>query len=410
MVGHHGDATADDEGFNHSATVVAPRDRAIDERNDMRDATPLGPGPVTAGGSTAPAPTAHPDLFRATLDAVPDAVVVVDARGVIVTANTQVEAVFGYRPDELEQQLVEVLVPPRLRADHPRRRSGYTRRPMGLLQLSAVRRDGTEFPAEISLAPLDLGGGATATAATVRDITERIRLEREADRLRDEMLATVTHELRTPLTVIIGYVELLRELDEDVRPAERRRLLEKVAHSAERELTLVNDLLTIATSSLSGLRLDLGDVDLDALVATTVAERRRDAARHAVTLVARPSGSPDAVVRADAQRLRQVLDNLLGNALKFTPAGGTVTVGVDALGDSVVLTVRDTGPGIAPEERERVFERLYRSPTAIVDAVPGTGLGLAIVRTIVEAHRGTVAVTGEPGEGATFSVQVPAAR
>ncbi|WP_447644218.1 PAS domain S-box protein [Nocardioides zeae] len=153
MVGHHGDATADDEGFNHSATVVAPRDRAIDERNDMRDATPLGPGPVTAGGSTAPAPTAHPDLFRATLDAVPDAVVVVDARGVIVTANTQVEAVFGYRPDELEQQLVEVLVPPRLRADHPRRRSGYTRRPMGLLQLSAVRRDGTEFPAEISLAP-----------------------------------------------------------------------------------------------------------------------------------------------------------------------------------------------------------------------------------------------------------------
>ncbi|MDF9715190.1 PAS domain S-box protein [Nocardioides sp. ChNu-153] len=375
-------------------------------------------GPVAV---TALLASEHPDLFRATLDAVPDAVVIVDGQGVIVTANTQVEGVFGYRPAELEQQLIEVLVPTRLRTGHPRRRSSYTRRPMGLLQLAAVRRDGTEFPAEISLAPIELGDGTTWTAATVRDISERIRLEAESERLRDEMLATVTHELRTPLTVIIGYVDMLLELDETLRPEARRTMLGKVARSAHRELTLVNDLLTLATGTLHAVPLELEDVDLDALVRTTVAERRTEAASRAVTLVARLSdadaerGTAGAaarapVARADPQRLRQVLDNLLGNALKFTPAGGRVVLGVEVLGDSVVLTVADTGPGIPVEERERIFERLYRVPTAIADAVPGTGLGLAIVKAIVEAHRGTVAVTSEMGTGSTFTVQLPGAR
>ncbi|MFW6773007.1 sensor histidine kinase [Nocardioides sp. CPCC 205120] len=385
------------------------------------------PGPQAPGATSALLGTLHPDLFRATLDAVPDAVVVVDGHGVIVAANTQVEGVFGYRPDELEQQLVEVLVPARLRPRHPQRRSGYPRRPMGLLQLAAVRRDGTEFPAEISLAPIELGDGTRWTAATVRDVSERIRLEAEAERLRDEMLATVTHELRTPLTVIIGYVDMLLELDETLRPEARRAMLHKVARSADRELTLVNDLLTLATGTLHSVPLELDDVDVDALVRTTVAERRAEASGRAVTLVARPSGADaggdpggDAgtagaaagppVVRADPQRLRQVLDNLLGNALKFTPAGGRIVLGVELLGDSVVLTVADTGPGIPVEERERIFERLYRVPTAIADAVPGTGLGLAIVKAIVEAHHGTVAVTSEIGVGSTFSVQLPGLR
>ncbi|MEN8705200.1 MAG: PAS domain S-box protein [Nocardioides marinisabuli] len=204
-----------------------------------------GVGVRASGAETA---AANNEMLRATLDAVPDAVIVVGEDGVITAANTQVEPVFGWRPEELEGQRIEVLVPPRLRATHPQRRDGYSHRPMGLLQLPAYRRDGVEFPAEISLASVPLGERRLAVA-TVRDITERLRLEAEADRLRDELLATVTHELRTPLTSIIGYAELLDELEQDALTPLGRDMLEKIRSNADRELRLVTDLLTMAVGN-----------------------------------------------------------------------------------------------------------------------------------------------------------------
>jgi protein-histidine pros-kinase len=346
------------------------------------------------------------ELLRATLDAVPDAVIVVGEDGVITAANTQVEPVFGYRPDELEGQRIEVLVPPRLRATHPGRRNGYSHRPMGLLQLPAYRRDGVEFPAEISLASVPFGETRLAVA-TVRDITERLRLEAEADRLRDELLATVTHELRTPLTSIIGYAELLDELEHDTLSPLGRDMLEKIRANADRELRLVTDLLTLAVGNLDQIRLRLQDVDVLALATEVVTDRRRDARRKSVAL--HVVGDADALptVRGDRHRLTQVVDNLVANAVKFTAAGGRVDVTVSALADSVVITVADTGAGIEPAEQKKVFERLYRSRSATSGQVPGTGLGLALVHGIVEAHRGSVALTSTPGEGTTVTVQLP---
>ncbi|ANH38223.1 Sensor protein DivL [Nocardioides dokdonensis FR1436] len=345
-------------------------------------------------------------LLRATLNAVPDAVVVVDERGVITAANIQVEAVFGYRPDELEGQRIEVLVPPRLRTGHPRRRNGYSHRPMGLLQLPAYRRDGVEFPAEISLAPIATDEGHL-TVATVRDISERLRLEAEADRLRDELLATISHELRTPLTSIIGYTELLEDLERDAMSPLGRDMLAKVRRNAGRELRLVDDLLTLAVDNLGHMHLRLGDVDLLVLVGEVVEDRRHEARRLGLVITVHGDADTLRAVRGDRHRLTQALDNLVANAVKFTATGGRVDVHVSGLADSTVVTVTDTGAGISSAEQKRVFERLYRGRDASHQAVPGTGLGLALTKGIVEAHQGSVTLRSELGVGTTVTVQLP---
>ena len=370
---------------------------------------------------------AHPDstqMFRATLDAVPDAVIVVDTAGVIVTANVQVTAVFGYEPHELEGQQVEVLVPGRVRPHHPTIRSGYTQRPMGLLQLAAVRKGGREFPAEISLAAIPEGTSGPLTVATVRDITDRLRLEAEAQRVRDELLATVTHELRTPLTSIIGYAEMMADLGDDEMGPTARRMLEPLTRNATRELRLVSDLLFLAVGSLSQIKLTTESFDLRDLAQEALDEHRVEAERrgisvlgvdpgprgdgaHALDLPGDTTTQLDTAIVADRHRLRQVLDNLIGNSLKFTPPGGSITVATTMLSDSAVITVSDDGSGIDAEEQERVFERLFRASNATLAVVQGAGLGLTIVRSIVEAHRGTVTLTSELGAGTSVTMQLP---
>lgn len=349
-------------------------------------------------------------LLRATLDAVPDAVIVVGADGRIDLANRQVLSVFGYEPAELEGRPMEVLVPQRSRARHPRIRSSYTRRPMGLLQLSAVRKGGQEFAAEISLAPIpDSTSPTPRTVATVRDITERIELEQESDRMREELLATVTHELRTPLTSILGYHEMMEDLaPEDLSP-EARRMLEAIGRNARREYRLVSDLLTVAVGNLSQITLTTGPVELSALLDEAVAEHAAGARAKRITLAHVPDNdvlTATTAIHGDHDRLLQVLDNLIGNAVKFTPEGGTVSVGCQLLSESVVVTVTDTGPGIPVAEQERVFDRLYRGQSSVASHKPGAGLGLSIVKAIVDAHHGSVSLTSSDA-GTTALLQLP---
>lgn len=348
-------------------------------------------------------------LLRATLDAVPDAVIIVDADGVIQTANEQVRSVFGYAPSELEGRQMELLVPARVRSNHPTRRTSYTHRPMGLLQLAAVRKDGVEFPAEISLAPIDFPGGRL-TAATVRDITVRLALEAESERMRDELLATVTHELRTPLTSIIGYAEVLADLpDSDLSPR-ARRMLEAISRNAARELNLVTDLLFLAVGALGEMDLELAPVHVAPVIEAALADHRAQALNFGVNLEASAQSAASAsglAVLGDAVRLRQVVDNLISNAIKFTPPEGTVTVGAHALGDSVIVSVTDTGVGIDPSEQPRVFERLYRAANATASVTPGAGLGLAIAAEIVKAHKGTIGLSSTLGGGTSVTCQLP---
>ncbi|GAA1923238.1 hypothetical protein GCM10009737_26150 [Nocardioides lentus] len=347
-------------------------------------------------------------LLRATLDAVPDAVLVVAADGRIDLANRRVRTVFGYGPAELEGRAVEVLVPEGVRAAHPRIRASYGRRPLGLMQVAAVRKGGEEFAAELSLAPIrDAVSGTVRTVATVRDITERIGLEREADRVRDQVLATVTHELKTPLTAILGYVELMTELGEDQLGPDARRMLGAVQRNARREFRLVSNLLTVAVSELDRVALVTGPVDVDDLLGEAVSELSPLALTKSLRLVhLTPEAPGSTTVTADRDRLLQVLDNLIGNAVKFSRPGSEVVVRCRPLDEAVVVTVHDEGPGVPVAEQELVFERLYRGQGSIAAETPGAGLGLSIVRAIVEAHHGSVSLEGSSA-GTTVSVHLP---
>ncbi len=348
-------------------------------------------------------------LFEALLEASPDATVIVDEAARIVLANNQVESVFGYEDGELVGQKVEVLVPERFRASHAGHRDGFLGdpvvRPMGIgRDLYAVRKDGTEFPVELSLSPLETEQGVLVSAA-VRDISERNRLKEETYRLREELIATVSHELRTPLTSIIGYTELMQDLKDDEVNAAARRLLAVIARNAHRELRLVDDLLAVAFLEGNQLSVALAPVDLAQVAREGVDAAQGVALSRGVSVEMHPAQV--APVCGDAHRLGQVVDNLLTNAVKFTQSGGNVDVRVRDEEGMALLEVADDGAGMTPEDLERIFDRLYRSTDAIHGEVPGIGLGLSIVQEIVSSHGGTVDVESNLGGGTVVRVRLP---
>jgi PAS domain S-box-containing protein len=349
-------------------------------------------------------------LFRGLLEAAPDAMVIVDAQGCIVLVNARVEEWFGYQREELVGRSVELLVPDRFSGMHVAFRAGYVAeprsRPMGLAgDLHARRKDGSEFPVEISLAPLETEGGLLVSAA-VRDISERRSMQEEADRVKDEFFATVSHELRTPLTSMLGYSELLGDLEE-LSP-QGRRFLEVIARSAERELRLVDDLLTLVAIEGSGMSIRTHLVDLEAVVrdAVDAARPRADEVDILLTMEL-PGGAVD--VEVDRDRIGQAIDNLLSNAIKFTPAGGEVSLRLRTRDGFAEIDVSDSGEGIHDIDAQRIFERLYRSGSAVAQQIPGAGLGLTIALAIADAHNGSLTLVGDGAPGATFRITLPLA-
>ena len=226
----------------------------------------------------------------------------------------------------------------------------------------------------------------------------------ELDRLKDEFVSLISHEFRTPLTSMHGYLDLLRE-DEATFTPKQREFLEVLERNAKRMLRLVDDLLFVAQLDAGKLRIVRESVDAAALVREAVASIHPLAQHKGVDVAV----ADLRVVRisADRARLAQLLDNLLTNAVKFTPAGGRVDVEVGGTSESAVIEVRDTGIGIPGDEREHVFERFFRTTRAGRRAIPGSGLGLAVAKSIVEAHGGTIAVASSEGAGATFRVELP---
>jgi PAS domain S-box-containing protein len=347
-------------------------------------------------------------LFRGLLEAAPDGMVIVDGDGLITLVNAQVERLFGYQREELIGEPVEILVPDRYSGMHMAFRSGYVEepraRPMGLSgDLFARRKDGTEFPIEVMLSPLETDEGLLVSAA-VRDVSERRRMQEETDRVKDEFFATVSHELRTPLTSMIGYGELMTDL-EDLSP-QGQRFLSVIMRSAERELRLVDDLLTLVAIEESGLAIESVEIDLERVVreAVEAARPRAEEARLALSLETPGTAVP---MFGDHDRLGQALDNLLSNAIKFTPAGGRARVVLRTSGPTAEIDVIDTGVGIDEDDPDQIFERLFRSPNAIAQQTPGAGLGLTIALAIVEAHAGTIEVVSSGRGGTTVRMTFP---
>jgi PAS domain S-box-containing protein len=353
--------------------------------------------------------------WRAMLEAAPDAIVAVNAAGHITFVNAQTERLFGYPRDELLGQLVEVLVPERARAIHPGHRRRYLAepkpRPMGAgIELSALRRDGTEFPAEISLSAIKTEEGELVAAA-IRDVSERIRFERQlreknvelqkANKAKDAFLASMSHELRTPLNAIIGFTgTLLMGLPGPLNEAQTHQL-QLVETSGQHLLSLINDLLDLAKIESGKVEIAPELIDCCDVVRDVAQSMRPLAEQKGVQLdTDLPAGSCMAL--ADRRALGQILINLVHNAIKFTGDGDVhLTMTNDR---PLTIRVSDTGPGIAPEDQSRIFQAFERSSGVDSHGDEGTGLGLYISHKLAELMGFEITVSSTPGKGSTFAL------
>jgi signal transduction histidine kinase len=249
----------------------------------------------------------------------------------------------------------------------------------------------------LALALLAAGGFAWRATIARRRENERLR---ELGRMKEEFVASVSHELRTPLTSIRGYLELVLEGDSTPEQADYLRVIDR---NADRLLDLINDLLDVAQAENGHLVLNREPVALESVVADAVAGLEPTAAARQIELGLHVA-TEDGPVDLDRKRIGQLVDNLLSNALKFTPDGGSVDVRLAPENGHVRLDVSDTGIGIPEAEQARLFERFFR---ASGQSIQGTGLGLAISKAIVEAHGGEIAVRSTEGIGTTFSVLLP---
>lgn len=354
--------------------------------------------------------------FRAVVDAAVDGVIVFDEAGVIEAFNPAAEQLFGYRADEIVGSNVRRLVHPDsvIEYEESARSSEASRTPN---EMELVHRSGDVFTAEVSLGSFRLGGSTTLTAV-VRDVTERkvtedaLRRAKEAaervSRAKDEFLAGMSHELRTPLNGVIGLSSILARGTHGPLTGKQAEYVAQIEASGKHLLSLINDVLDLAKIEADRFEPELTAVSIEAVVDEALGMVREPAVSKNVTLVsALDSALPP--VMADSRRVRQILVNLLGNGVKFTPSGGRVEVAAQAAGSDVVVTVSDDGIGIPPDQIEEVFEPFQQVESSLDRRHEGTGLGLALSRRLIERMGGTLAVKSVLGKGSEFTFMLPMA-
>jgi signal transduction histidine kinase len=350
-------------------------------------------------------------ITEAVLDATPDGIRVVDLDGTTLLANPALDRLLG--PAGWGRDVRRVYeAGDRFAArttDPDRFRHALSALRADRLQVSDDDYELSESGRIFHRYSAPVRAGADPDEVTGRIFVHReVTAERLSDRAKDEFIALASHELRTPLTSICGYLDILAEGDVGPLVPEQRRVVGVIERNAKRLVRLVDDLLVVARSDAGRLGIVLDDLDLADLARDCVQGASPAAEERGLDLSARVDVQT-LPVRADRARLGQVIDNLIANALKFTPPGGQVEVAVAVEGEEALVEVSDTGIGIPRADHARLFERFYRTSQAIAAAAPGSGLGLAISKMIVDAHGGRIQVESEDGAGATFRVLLPLA-
>jgi signal transduction histidine kinase len=273
-------------------------------------------------------------------------------------------------------------------------------------ELGKMAESFNTMQSEVAAAVLSLGGARQGLIDARAQLEDQNTHLVKLDRAKDEFIGLVSHELRTPLTSIHGYLELIQDPHTGKLNADQQHYIDVIDRNSLRLLRLVGDLLLVAQSDAGALVLAVEDVRISALVTDCVESALPTAVDSNVALEL--DAEPDLIVNGDPVRLAQVFDNLVSNAIKFTPAGGRVNVRLLQAEHLIRLEVCDTGIGISATEQANLFTRFYRTKQATEQAIQGTGLGLTIAKAIVEGHDGTIAVESAPGRGTTMVVELAA--
>lgn len=351
--------------------------------------------------------------FQTLLDTAPDAMVIVDGEGRIEIVNNQAERMFDYGRDELRGKTIEMLLPDRVRRRHVGHRSEYVQgpsiRPMGGdFDLVARRKDGSEFPVEISLSPVEMGE-TTFVSSVIRDVTERKKMEQEiiaaqmaaerANKANSAFLAAASHDLRQPVQALSLLNGALRRTVKDQRALE---MIENQEHSLTAMTNLLNSLLDISRLDAGAVKPEFEEFPMQRLIDRLSAEFSRQATHKGLKF---ESSSCQAIVRSDPNLLSEIIQNFVSNAIRYTDKGSVKLRCIEAE-DCCSIEVEDTGVGIEDDQLEAIFKEFHqvKMPGSNKE---GFGLGLAIVRRLADLLEHRVSVRSTPGSGSCFSLALP---
>lgn len=363
--------------------------------------------------------TFEAEKYCALVEFASDALIIVNADGDIDYLNKQTERWFGYQKEELLGKKIEILIPERFRENHVQKRKDYVihhpeGRAMGSdLDLYARRKDGSEFPVDISLSPVDTAQG-TMILAGIRDVSSRKKLEQEkaklfhdaqeAVRIREDVLTIVSHDLKNQLSVILlGTQQLNMIKREALTESVLKKILETIDRSANFMNQLIGNILDFAKIQSGTFAIDPVKQEIRPVIENLVKTLIPLATSKGIS-IGTEFESELPLVLCDPTRVAQVLSNLIGNAIKFTPERGKILVTVKKITKEICVTVRDNGAGIEPTQLSHLFERYWQAKRT---SGSGVGLGLSIAKGIVNAHHGKIWVESELGKGSAFSFTLP---
>jgi len=355
--------------------------------------------------------------YRDLVEGINEGVWAIDENANTVFVNRAMAEMLGCSPEEMMGRHLFSFIDER---DVEKARTDLENRKAGLSEkheFEFIRKDGSRLIAHVTAAPaMDDAGNYRGAVAAVMDISEKKRIERDllqakeiaetASKSKSEFLANMSHELRTPLNAIIGFSEFMLKADSEGLSKNHIEYLERIYSAGQHLLSLINDILDLSRIEAGKMDLFAESIDLPGTLGYCMTMFREKASNHRIKMSLATEEAPE-IIRADLRKFKQIVINLLSNALKFTPDGGEVQVAASTESGSVLISVRDSGIGFKPEDMERIFAPFERAGENANKNIEGTGLGLSMVKRLVELHGGRVWAESAPGEGSVFYFTLP---